>query len=136
MHDAKTVQRFIELRVQGQSFVRIAQELGVSKPTLIDWSRKHQHTITNLAAIEREGRLNELLTIGEERLRQLGDQLRIAEAELSTRDLTTLSTGRLLTHIESLRRQMRREAGPMQFVTAVDVIPEDEYADRVQVWNP
>jgi hypothetical protein len=31
---------------------------------------------------------------------------------------------------------MRREAGPMQFVTAVDVIPEDEYADRVQVWNP
>jgi hypothetical protein len=36
MHDANTVQRFIELRVQGRSFARIAQELGVSKPTLMD----------------------------------------------------------------------------------------------------
>jgi transposase-like protein len=136
MHDANTVQRFIELRVQGRSFARIAQELGVSKPTLIDWSRKHQHTIANLAAIEREDRLNQLLATGEERLRQLGDQLRVAEAELITRDLTTLSTGRLLTHIESLRRQLRREAGPIQFTTTVDAIPENEYADRIQVWNP
>jgi len=35
-----------------------------------------------------------------------------------------------------LRRQLRREAGPMQFVSAVEAIPEDEYADRIQVWNP
>jgi orotate phosphoribosyltransferase-like protein len=33
MHDAKTVQRFIELRVQGRSLARIAQELRVSKST-------------------------------------------------------------------------------------------------------
>ena len=136
MHGDKTVQRFIELRVQEWSFDRIARELNVSKPTLIDWSRKHQHTIANLSAIERENRLNQILASSEERMRKLGEQLCAAEAELAKRDLTTLPTGRLLTHVESLRRQLRREAGPMQFVSTVDTIPEDEYADRIQVWNP
>ena len=136
MHDDKTVQRFIDLRVQGWSFARLAAELNVSKPTLIAWSRKHQHTIANLVAIEREERLNQLLATSEERLRRLGAELRIAEAELAKRDLASLSTGRLLSHIESLRRQVRREAGPLQFVSTVDVIPEEEYADRIQVWKP
>ena len=136
MHDDKTVQRFIELRVQGWVFTRIAQELNVARNTLIAWSRKHQHTIANLTAIERENRLHEYLASGEERMRKLGEQLRAAETELAKRDFTTLSTGRLLSHVESLRRQLRREAGPMQFVSTVDAIPEDEYADRIQVWNP
>jgi hypothetical protein len=136
MHDQKTVERFIELRVQGWVFARIAAELNVTKTTLIAWSHKHQHTIANLTAIERENRLHEHLASGEERMRKLGEQLRGAEAELARRDLTTLSTGRLLTLVDSLRRQLRQEAGPLQFVSAVDAIPEDEYADRVQVWNP
>ena len=136
MHDEKTVQRFIDLRVQGWSFARLAAELNVSKPTLIAWSRKHQHTIANLVVIEREERLNQLLATTEERLRRLGAELRAAEAELAKRDLASLSTGRLLSHIESLRRQVRREAGPLQFVSTVDVIPEEEYADRIQVWKP
>ena len=52
MHNDKTVQRFMELRVQGWVFARIAAELNVAKNTLIDWSRRHQHTIANLIAIE------------------------------------------------------------------------------------
>jgi hypothetical protein len=136
MYDDQTVQRFIDLRVQGRSFAFIAGELGVARNTLIAWSRKHQHAIANLTAIERENRLQLHLDSAEERMRKLGDQLRAAEAELATRDLATLSTGRLLSHVESLRRQIQREAGPMRFVSAVDSIPEDEYADRIQVWTP
>jgi hypothetical protein len=136
MHDDKTVQRFIDLRVQGWVFARLAQELKVSKTTLVEWSRTHQHTIANLKAIERENQLGQHLASGEDRMRVLGEQLRVAEAELAKRDLTALSTGRLLTLVESLRRQLRREAGPLQFVTTVDNIPVDEYADRIQIWNP
>ncbi len=136
MYDENVVQRFIDLRVQGWSFARIAQELNVSKPTLVDWSRKHQHTIANLTAIEREARIGQVLASSEERIRHLGEQLRDAESELAKRDLTTLSTGRLLTYIQSLRSQLRREAGSMQFSSTADDIPEDEYADRIQVWNP
>ena len=136
MHNDKTIQRFIELRVQGETFARIAAELDVTKTTLIDWSHKHQHTIANLLAIEQENRLRAQLASGEVRMQKLGVQLRAAETELAKRDLTTLSTGRLLTHVENLQRRLQREAGPMRFVSAVDQIPEDEYADRIQVWNP
>ena len=136
MYDKKTVERFIELRVQGCVFTHIAAELNVSKTTLIAWSRQHQHTIANLAAIERENRLREHLASGEIRMQKLGEQLRAAEVELAKRDLATLSTGRLLTHVESLQRRLLKEAGPMRFVSSVDNIPEDEYADRIQVWNP
>ena len=136
MHSDKTVQRFIELRVQGWVFTRIAAELNVPKTTLIAWSHKHQHAIANLTAIERENRLHEHLASGEARMQKLGEQLRAAEVELARRDLATLSTGRLLTHVESLQRRLQKEAGPMRFVSAVDQIPEDEYADRIQIWNP
>lgn len=136
MKDESIVQRFVELRVQGRAFSSIAAELNVSKPTLIAWSRKHQHLIENLRAIEREQLLEKLIASSENRMQALGDQLRVAETELSKRDLTTLSTGRLLTHVSSLRRQLLREAGSMKFVSPVDHIPEDEYADRIQVWQP
>lgn len=136
MHDEKTVQRFIELRVQGWPFTRIAAELNVSKNTLISWSRKHEHDIANLRAIEREHRLNQLLASSEERINKLAAQLNTAEVELAKRDITSLSTGRLLSLVESLHSRIRREAGPVQFVTSVDAIPENEYADRIHVWKP
>ena len=136
MKDEPTVQRFIKLRVEGLSFSRIAAELNVSKPTLIDWSRKHRHEIENLRAVERENLVQQLLASSEERMKALAAKLCAAETELARRDLTTVSTGRLLTYVDSLRRQLHREAGPMQFVSAVDAIPEDEYADRIQVWKP
>jgi hypothetical protein len=54
MKDQRTVLRFIELRSAGVSFARIAEQLGVAKSTLINWSREHQHLIQNLRAIEWE----------------------------------------------------------------------------------
>jgi len=48
MKDQESVQKFIELRAQGVTFARIADQLGVAKSTLILWSRQHQHLIQNL----------------------------------------------------------------------------------------
>jgi orotate phosphoribosyltransferase-like protein len=52
--DPEIVERFVELRAQGWTFARIAAELKTSQPTLISWSQKHQHRISNLRAIEME----------------------------------------------------------------------------------
>jgi transposase len=54
MNDAETQQRFVLLRAEGRSFTRIAEELNVSKPTLIKWSRKYQFEIQNQHAINLE----------------------------------------------------------------------------------
>ena len=54
MTDQETIARFIFLRSQGMSFNDITVQLGVSKPTLIKWSRQHQFEIQNLRATETE----------------------------------------------------------------------------------
>jgi hypothetical protein len=51
MKDQETVQKFIELRSEGWSFVRIASELGVAKSTLTEWSRKFCFEIQNRRAL-------------------------------------------------------------------------------------
>jgi hypothetical protein len=90
MYDEKTVLRFIELRSQGWPFSKIAAELNVSKPTLINWSRKHQFQIQNLRAVELEALADKWLSSVSDRVNSLGEQLTKVEAELATRDVKDL----------------------------------------------
>jgi len=136
MKDLETQQRFVALRSQGWSFARIATELGVSKPTLIKWSRKLQFEIQNARAIELEALQDQLIASRELRARKLAEQLKAVEAELAKRDLSQVSTGRLFTLAEALRRQIVRETGPVRFTSPLREIPNDEYCDQVQDWAP
>ena len=137
MHDQKTQQQFIELRVQGRSYARIAEELQVSKRTLIEWSRKFQFEIQNQRAIELEALRERYLASREEQVRQLGERLREVEAELATRKVAELSTPRLFTLAGSLRRQLLHvTGGELRFSTPVQSIPADEYHDEAQEWTP
>lgn len=135
MHDEKTVERFIQLRSQGWPFARIATELNVSKPTLINWSRKHQFQIQNLRAVELEALADRWLSSVSDRLNSLGEQLRKVEAELAARDVKELSTPQLYSMARNLRRQIHQTAGPVQFTSPVCDIPGDEYHDQVQDWK-
>ena len=135
MHDEQTVQRFIQLRSQGWPFARIATELNVSKPTLINWSRKHQFQIQNLRAVELEAVADQWLSSVSDRLNSLGEQLRKVETELATRDIKALSTPQLYAMARNLRRQIQQTAGPVQFTSPVRELPEDEYHDQVQDWK-
>ena len=51
MKDIHTKERFIELRGQGLSLAAIAAEIGVSKPTLINWERDLKERIDNVQAV-------------------------------------------------------------------------------------
>jgi hypothetical protein len=135
MHDENTVQKFIELRATGWSYARLITELNVSKPTLIAWSRKHQFSIQNLKAIELEALNEKWLATTTDRVNTLGGQLRQVEAELATRDLTTLATPQLFRLARSLRRQIEQATGPVEFTTPIAEIPNDEFHDQVQDWQ-
>ncbi|MGZ4885497.1 MAG: hypothetical protein ACXVI7_09170 [Halobacteriota archaeon] len=52
MKDNKTKERFIELRGQGLPLARIAAEINVSKPTLINWGHEFREEIDNAQAID------------------------------------------------------------------------------------
>jgi hypothetical protein len=136
MNDLETQQRFVMLRAEGWSFARIADELQVSKPTLINWSRKFQFDIQNQRAIITESLQEKWLATRDTRVNALGEQLHKVQEELARRDIATIPTARLFTLVESLRRQIKQETGPLQFTTPVSQIPSDEYHEQVQDWKP
>jgi hypothetical protein len=136
MNDIQTQQRFVALRADGWSFARIAAEINVSKPTLINWSRKFRFDIQNHRAIQLEALQEKWLSNHEARVETLGKQLRLVETGLAKRDLTALSTHHLFTLAESLRRQLKRETGTVEFTSPVSQIPDDEYHEQVQDWKP
>ena len=89
-------QEFIKLRGLGESFQSIGDKIGISKQTLIVWSRKFN---TELA----EAKLRVLDNVIEEydlaksgRLKIVAKELSRLDAELSKRDLASISTSKLL----------------------------------------
>jgi uncharacterized protein (DUF849 family) len=136
MHDLEVQKRFVQLRSQGHSFARIAQELNVSKQTLINWSRKLRFEIQNLRAIELEALREQLVASREVRARALADQLRRVEYELKKRSLEDFSTSRLYSLAASLRQQILNETDVMQFTAPLKEIPDDEYHELAQSWRP
>ncbi len=135
MKDQETVQKFIELRSQGVSFSRIAQQLGVAKSTLIPWSRQHQHLIQNLRAIEWEEFVGRTLASKHERLKALSEQLRRLDTELAQRDLASVPTARLQSMAEQLRRRLDRECGTTLFSAGIELSRQDETRPAVQDWH-
>jgi hypothetical protein len=136
MKDQETVQKFIELRAQGWSFVRIAAELGVAKSTLTEWSRKFRFEIHNRRALVLDDLQDRILGTVQSRVAGLAEKLGKVENELRQRDLKELTTSQLYSLGASLRRQIERETGPIRMVTPTNAIPKDEYVDEVQEWNP
>ena len=136
MKDHETVQKFIELRSQGWSFVRIAAELGVAKSTLTEWSRKFRFEINNRRALVLDDLLDRALGTIQSRVAGLAEKLTQVENELRQRSLSEVSTPHLYAMAASLRRQIERETGPIRLVSATNVIPKDEYVEEIQEWNP
>lgn len=136
MYDKTVTDRFITLRSQGMTLAKIMQELNVSKPTLIGWSRKFRFEIQNARVIELEALRDQWLNGVSDRVNGLGEQLKKAEAELAKRDLTALSTPQLFTLASALRKRIEHETGSLQFTTPTGDMPSDEYHEEVLDWKP
>jgi hypothetical protein len=134
MHTPEIVQRFIELRARGWTYSRLMVELNVSRPTLIDWSRKHQFEIQNFHAIELEAMRAKWLSSTADRVKALGEQLHRLQKELEARDLSTLSTPQLMSAVRSVRRQIEQATGPLRFSTPLGAIPAGEQHEHVHDW--
>ena len=135
MKDQETIQKFIELRSQGWTYARLMAELNVSKPTLINWSRKFQFQIQNLRAIELEALATKWLSSVTDHVNGLGQQLQKVEVELAGREVKDLSTTQLYGLARQLRRQLQQATGAVRFASPVAEIPGDEFHDQVLDWH-
>lgn len=134
--DQETVQKFLERRAQGWSYIRIAAELGVAKSTLVEWSRKFRFELNNQRALELDDLQNRILGSVQSRVGALSEKLSRIEQELAKRDLTQVPTASLYSLAAALRRQIARETQAVSFVTPVKAIPDAEYVEQVQEWKP
>jgi len=103
MHSIDTRNQFLKLRVQGLSFTRIAAQIGVSKPTLITWSRQRHAEIQSQQATADLTRDAALKLSHEQELARLDIKIKAIKQELLSRSLQHTSTQTLeslLTHLE------------------------------------
>jgi hypothetical protein len=125
---------FVELRAQGLSFDKIAAELGVSKPTLLQWNREFSREIANAAYFEFETLLNQYKLAKKMRIDTFAAILEKAMTELKSRPLTTLRTKDLLMFISTLESKIKEEIEPIHYFTGenegifdcIDIEPKEK----------
>jgi len=88
--------RFIHLRAKGLSYAKIAKELKVSTSTLTNWNQELLEEIAKAKATELEALQGEYFMLKEGRIKLLGGQLKTIQEEISGRDLSKVSTERLM----------------------------------------
>jgi len=115
MKDRETKERFMVLRAKGKSFNGIAQELNVSKQTLINWAKEFKGEIENLESIEVEALREKYSLTTQKRLEFLGENLNKIKSELESRDLSEIPTDRLLTMYFNCLKQLQAELRPLDF---------------------
>ncbi len=113
------------LRAKGKSFSSIAQELNVSKQTLINWSRDLKGEIENLESIEVEALREKYSLTTQKRLEFLGESLNKIKSELESRDLSQIPTDRLLTMYFGCLKQLQAELRPLDFKSEGEIRKEN-----------
>ncbi len=89
-------QEFIGLRAKGHSIRHIAEELNRSPQTILNWDGEFNAEIAHLKAVELESLYEQYQLTKKHRLKKISTQLDAIEAELSKRDLSKVSTERLM----------------------------------------
>lgn len=109
MKTVDTKQKFIKLRAEGYSFDVIGKKLNTSKSTLIEWGKEFNLEIHNLRALEYESTLEQYKLTKKHRLISLSKLLARIDEELSTRDITKLTTPALINLQYKLQDKLEKE---------------------------
>lgn len=111
--DSQTLERFIELRAQGRSYQTIAEDLGVSKQSLINWSKdlEVRVQIENFREIELETLREKYRLTKKANLELFGERLEALRGAFKTRDLAEISTEKLLDLLLKHEGRLQGEAG-------------------------
>lgn len=116
-------QQFVELRARGYSFNKIAEELGISKPTLIGWSQEEQTNkdIQNQRTLAIDELQEKYLMTKRHRIAVFGEVLNRAKTELDGRDLSTLSTDKLITLVIKLSDTLKQDETELELLGEVEL---------------
>jgi transposase len=105
--------RFIELRGKGMSFQKIAEEIGVSKPTLIKWNGELMEQVKEAQYMEFEGLVEQYGLFRKERFeiycKALNKALQEFQERAETGELKKVPTDKLFNLVEQLEKRLERD---------------------------
>ena len=105
--------RFIELRGKGMSFQKIADEIGVSKPTLIKWNGELLEQVKEAQYMELENLVEHYGLFRKERFevycKALNSALKEFQERAETGELKNVPTDKLLNLLEQLEKRVERD---------------------------
>jgi len=104
---------FIEKRAAGFSYDAISRELGVSKQTLINWSKDLSFQIQNARALRLDELAQRYAVAKEKRIEAFGQRLAAILAELDKRKLEDLETDKLLQLALKYGEMLREDDVPL-----------------------
>lgn len=116
MENIESKTKFIELRAKGNSLNNIADNLGVSKQTLINWSKELQIEIANFKAFEYDELVNKYQLGKEYKLKAYKTMLNKLEAEIEKRDLTDVKTDKLFEIYLKTFDSLTKEVTPISLI--------------------
>jgi len=109
--------RFIELRAQGLPLATIADEIGVSKTSLINWEREFKESIDNLRAVELEALYDKYYLSVRKKVEFFGEVLSKIQSELEKRDLSSVPTEKLYAMYAHFYFEARRALPELAFLS-------------------
>ena len=110
-------EEFIRLRALGMSYDKIAQTIGVSKPTLLKWNQQCSDEVSNQLYFNIENLLEQYKVLKISRIEAFAGNLKKVIEELSKRDLSSLSTKDLISIALVLENKLKMEVDTVKFHT-------------------
>ena len=113
------VGKFVELRARGYSYDKIAEETGISKPTLLKWSTDYSRELKEAEHFEMNSLLSQYGVLRQSRVEAFSSMLGKALQELKKRaeqnDYSEIPTDKLLKLTLEFERRVEREAEEKKF---------------------
>ncbi|MBI3316927.1 MAG: hypothetical protein HYZ85_02840 [Candidatus Omnitrophica bacterium] len=108
--------KFLTLRAQNLSYAKIAEQLGVSKQTLIAWSKSLRVEIGNLRAIHLEELQEKYHVLRAGRLELFGQQLHTVTEELKKRTYADVPTDKLVEMFIKFAQILKQDDSGLLFI--------------------
>ena len=136
MKTTEQKEKFVELRAKNWSFKKIAKQLGISKPTLIKWSKELNQKIANMKAIELEAIQEKYYMQKKQKIKLYGKQLEKIKEELEARlennELKDVKTEQLFKLFFEYMDRLEFERVPVEFIAerSFEEMKLDNFTER------
>lgn len=108
--------QFIDLRATGKTYIEISKVLGVSKQTLINWSKELELELSNAKSIQRDKLVQHYSDFKQSRFDAHTKLHDLLLCEIEKRDLSSIPTEKLISIlIKNSNEAEKMEIAPVKF---------------------